>query len=333
MRKKISKLEHQAGGLIKRSRDNIGLILFVLYVLFIFALLLSPVLGRIVELIERNQGLVTVFFSGLLVILYFMQYRTQKTQEDISQKQSEYTEAANRPVVIVENWYSDGNDVFLKLSNVGNGIAQDLSFQVNVGAVEKSPLLKSKVIGGRVKEHPAALVRVEDEEDSRGNYNPNNYLLEGERGVKFKTKAVSPKEWLDEPAHSLTASFTKVMEYYRENGEQHVYMNPVILYKDISDNRNHERLLSEIVNPYVVWDFQDAIESERKIGIGFPSNVPEGHVVYENPEEYVMGMHTTGRSEVKRALTPGEIETIRKMKMYEEESVEDMTELDEFEEL
>ncbi|MFD1642196.1 hypothetical protein [Halohasta litorea] len=135
-----------------------------------YALFLSKVFTTVTSVASANQALISLIFSGLLVLLYYDQHRTQRQQAElmnqqiaIEERRVAWRETQERPRLTISNWAffedekalpndSDNEDsntplaAFLtgdlvdtqtgvftaQLSNRGEGVARSLHLQIEV---------------------------------------------------------------------------------------------------------------------------------------------------------------------------------------------------------
>jgi hypothetical protein len=71
------------------------------------------------EAVNRNQGVVSVVLTAMLVVLYFGQFRLQSRQLQFQHK----------PHVEIQKYETEGKQLEVWLSNLGNGVATDIELE------------------------------------------------------------------------------------------------------------------------------------------------------------------------------------------------------------
>lgn len=255
----------------------VDILLFIIIAGLILDLFFGAVefLSEFPAIPESQQSIIQLLFSGLLVMLYFSQHRTQRVQATIAQSHQEILAANHKPEITIDQWTVEGNEVTFKLSNIGNGIAKDLYFGVYVETRKRPihPMAKEPDIG----ESPSILFRTGSGEPS-----PGNYLEQGEKSVSFRGTAVAPKHWADHPQKWNNIPFSEAVERYADENMPLVAFHPIIQYKDITGQEYRERLFfGSVYTEYEKIDFQEALEKIHELD---PSPLSGPKFSYDNRE-------------------------------------------------
>jgi hypothetical protein len=153
-------------------------------------------------------------FSALLVLLYFMQYRTQRQQYLL-------TELQQHPDVIIEEYDYDGDTLNLKLSNHGNGAARQLELISEVDFHTDQEQLQPNIVSTPLKQSFDAT-------------NGGTQSLPAH--ITHESFEVNPL--IDVLMNSEPAEFSSVMDVLSQAGIERIQFQLYIRYKSqISEQR------------------------------------------------------------------------------------------------
>ena len=144
------------------------------YQRWLWAVGIFVVLGTVVILwrypalratVNRNQGVVSVVLTAMLVVLYFGQFRLQSRQ----------LRYQNKPHVEIQKYETDGKKLEIWLSNLGNGVATDIELETCID-FEPTSSLEPGCTSRRLR-------RIGEDGDPK--WRVGNSLKAGEHNVRF----------------------------------------------------------------------------------------------------------------------------------------------------
>lgn len=195
------------------------------YQRWLWALGFLAVLGVIVILwrspslrtvINRNQGVVSVVLTAMLVLLYFGQFRLQSQQLRFQ----------NKPHVEIQKYETDGKKLEVWLSNLGNGVATDIELETCTD-FESTDQLEPGCARTRLR-------RVGDEGDPK--HRVGNSLQAGEHNIRFVGEPVT------EIAPDRPAGLVAATDRLASEGVDSATLGFFVTSKDLLSHRERERV-------------------------------------------------------------------------------------------
>lgn len=80
---------------------------------------------------SAHSAFISLLLTFSLVVLYFVQHRTQVKQSRIMDRQESWMEHSNRADLFIENWTADGDEINIALINAGNGTAKNIRVRLS----------------------------------------------------------------------------------------------------------------------------------------------------------------------------------------------------------
>jgi hypothetical protein len=186
---------------------------------------------------NTHEGAITGALTLLLVLLYFGQYRTLERQ----------TELNNRPYIDIEKREVDGNELYLWLSNLGNGSAIDIELKTDVSFVPTENAEPAPSDTSRLR-------KVGDEGDPKKRI--GKALKSGESRVKFVGKPVVSMKMRDlETERAGMVSATGRLAY---EGVDEIEIECFVHYSDLLGNEYSE----SVFGPYSVEINEEGLTTE-----------------------------------------------------------------------
>lgn len=228
---------------------------------------------------DQYSSIFSLILSAMLVILYGIQHRSLQRQINIVNKQVDYARADHKPEIIIEEWEVDGDKVRLTLSNIGNGTAKNLSFSVAVSYLSDEGQMK--IARTNTGPLPKPVYR-------EGTSKKIDYLKPDEEHIVFSTEAMVPQTWKE--GVKSPVPFSEALHRFQNlgsEGEQpKVFVRPMITFENIAGEENNLYLISEVVNSTVISDFEDAMATSYKLGLGGDFHPPENHIIHKDVDNY-----------------------------------------------
>lgn len=103
---------------------TIGLIISLIILDLLF--LGGELRTEISNYIGSNEALFSVILSTFLVLLYLEQYKLQEAQEELIQRQTDISEATEKPIIFIKHVGVTKNNMSLHIENIGNGPALNM---------------------------------------------------------------------------------------------------------------------------------------------------------------------------------------------------------------
>ncbi|SDR44905.1 hypothetical protein [Natronobacterium texcoconense] len=92
-------------------------------------------LQEILNVLNQNQGALSVLLSFLLVIAYIAQYRSMEKQREILEEQ---TKLSHQPLITIDKWYVKDDALFFELSNIGSGATRDIELAISIAPLPEN---------------------------------------------------------------------------------------------------------------------------------------------------------------------------------------------------
>lgn len=189
--------------------------------------------------------------SAILAYFYLTMRDIQQQQARITDSQNEIARAAQEPRILIQEWRVVENEVCATISNIGDGIATDISmtFCIRPVDVKESYELVSYI---PIKDHRDPL----EKEFSKKNYISSNILEPGEKSTVFKSEIRLVNCFItdDEPESLKPPSY--IFRRLNLKNPDHVLVSVVISYDDILQSTHHSTIWEAVVK----YSDEDSIE-------------------------------------------------------------------------
>ncbi|ELZ21976.1 hypothetical protein [Natrinema limicola] len=234
--------------------------------------------------INLSGDQIALVFSGLLVALYYMQYKTQKKQaaiqrshKDILKKQSdiqedqtsimrrqeEWMRLEHKPEISIRDWQIEDNTSNFIISNQGNGPASDLKIDIDLLPLYKKfeEMINDNdaIIHKEPENVPDRLLEVDPTQFVRrtglSDHDQNSQTIYSGNEHKFRTSPLLlGVEDPDEPGKYLSISIGDLLNEYHSHGCEQIFYMFVLKYESVYESEQEMKLFGGYL------DIEDVIE-------------------------------------------------------------------------